>query len=140
MLVEYYQLPIQSRISKPAIILVLLLVIAAVVAILFSSFLPHSLAGTLTITLTFGIITLISYSIARSIGLDKLRSSKQKRVTTLLCSGFASFFGYATLTVFLLGHPFRFPPNLPLLLAIVLAATLTALIADGAQRSLARTG
>jgi len=108
----------------------LLLLAGAIVAILFSSFLPHGFAGTITVILIFGIISLISYIIARSIGMDKVRAPKQKRLTTLLCAGFASFFGYAAIVVVLLGHPFSFPSNLPLFLAVVLAAALTSLIAD----------
>jgi len=128
-MVEFYQLPMSFRIPKSIIILVLLLFIATVVAILFYPFVPHGPAGSIVI-LIVAILALISYIIARRKGLEDPRSPKQKRVTTLLCFGFASFFGYGGLAVFLLGHPMRFPSNLPLLLAIVLAAVLTALIAD----------
>ncbi len=135
-MVEYYQLPLPSRIPKSIIILVVLLVIAAVVAILLSPFLSHGPAGSLFITLTLGILTLISYIIVRSTGLKDQRSPRQKRVTTLLCSGFASFFSYAALSVVLMGHPMHFPSNLPLLLAVVLGAALTALIADSASKKI----
>ena len=133
-MVEYYPSFRSSRVLQSIIILILLLVTAAVVAILFSSFLPHDLAENLIVILLFGIITLIVYIIARSIGLEDPRAPKQKRITILLCSGFASFFGYGAFTVVLLGHPLCFPPNLPLLLAIVLAAALTALIADSISK------
>ncbi len=132
----YYPSLRPSKALQSIIILVLLLVIVAVVTILFSSFLPHGLSGSLTVILLFGILTLVSYIVARSIGLKDPRSPKQKRVTILLCFGFASFFGYGALVVSLLGHPLRFPINLPLLLAAVLAAVLTALIADSISKRL----
>ena len=132
---EYYQSPNRSSIPKSVIILLLILAIA-IVAILISYFLSHNPAGSLITLLLFGVITLFSYIIARSKGLPDPRPPKQKRLTTLLCFGFASFFGYAALVVVLLGHPFRFPSNLPLLLAVVLAAALTALTADNAAKKL----
>lgn len=135
-MVEYYQLPLPSRIPKSIVITVLLLIIVAIVAILFSYFLPQGPAGSLTALFLFGILTLISYIVARSKGLQDPRSLKQKQVTTLLCFGFASFFGYAALTVVLLGHPFYFPSNLPLLLVVILAAVLTALTADKVSKML----
>jgi CDP-diglyceride synthetase len=135
-MIKYYSSVGSSRVLKSIVIIVLLLAITAVVAILFSSFLPNGFAGTVTVILIFGIISLVSYIVARSIGMDKVRSSKQKRVTTVLCAGFASFFGYAAIVVVSLGHPFRFPSNLPLFLAVVLAAALTSLISDIVSKKL----
>lgn len=128
-MVEYYQLPMPQRIPKSIIILFLFLIIAAALAILFFPFLIHGPAGSLII-LVLAILGIIAYIIARRKGLEDTRSSKQKRVIILLCSGFASFFSYAALAVTLMGHPMHFPSNLPLLSAIILAAALTALIAD----------
>jgi protein-S-isoprenylcysteine O-methyltransferase Ste14 len=129
-MIKYYSSVESPRVLKSIVIIVLLLAIAAVVAILFSSFLPHGFAGAVTVILIFGIISLVSYIIARSIGMENVRSPQKKRVTILLCAGFASFFGYAAIIVALLGHPFNFPSNLPLFLAIVLAAALTSLITE----------